>query len=140
MLADHVVQDVAVYPGCIHHRAGLKNSFPGGDLVQTVPAGDSRYGGIHEKLHAILSGVLRQGDGHGKGADNGAGGGVQGRHRLRRQGALQGVQLVPANNAQALHAVLFAALPQLLQPRQVFFVKAQHQGAVTLIGKVQLLA
>ena len=50
------------------------------------------------------------------------------------------MQLVPANNAQALHAVLFATLPQLLQPRQVFFVKAQYQGAVTLIGKVQLLA
>ena len=140
MLTDHVVQGIAVYPGGVHHRAGLKNFIPGGDLIQVVPADDACHRAVQEEFHPVLGGVLCQGDGHAEGTDNGAGGGVQSRHRLRGQSALQGVQLVSANNAQTLHAVFLAPLPQLLQPGQVLLVKAQHQGAVTPVGKVQLPA
>ena len=99
MLADHVVQRVTVDAGGVDHAAGLQDLIPGGDLIQAIPAADLRHGAVHEKLHPVLGCVLRQGDGHAEGADDGAGGGIQSRRGGGGQGRLQLMKLLTADDA-----------------------------------------
>ena len=60
---------------------------------------------IEAELRAVGGGVFRQSNGQAEGAENGAGGGVQRRHRLLGQGGLHPVQGLALHQLQSLHAV-----------------------------------
>ena len=140
LVAQLVVQRVAVYAGAAHHHLCL-HFAPGGVHGEVVAGAlDGLHGGVKLEPAAVFPGVFIEGDGHAEGAHDGAGGGVQRRHHLVRQGRLLLPQCVAPQDLQPLDVVFLAPLVQLPQPGHVRLVEAQHQGAVAPVVKVQLPA
>ena len=142
--AHHVVERVGVNSRRIDHVFGRHNrslAVPAVLRLQLISTGspaDALYFGQETEFHAIVAGVLRQGDGQAEGAHDAAAGRVQGRHHAVRHIRLHLPGLVPADNGQAGNAVLAPLLIQLLQPRFLLLVKAEHQGTVPLEIEIQL--
>ena len=140
LVAQLVMQRVAVHPGAAHHHPGL-HVAPGGVQGEVVTGAlDGLHGGVKLEPAAVFPGVFVEGDGHAEGAHDGAGGGVQRSVHLVAEGRLLLPQCVAPQDFQPLDVVLLAPLVQLPQPGHVRLVEAQHQGAVAPVVKVQLPA
>ena len=136
--ADLVMEHVAPHTGGADNGPGLQRPLGRLQHIALPGAADGLHPGVEAELRAVMGGVLRQGDGHAEGADDGAGGGVQRGHGLLRQGGLQLMEPAAPEDLQALHAVGPAPLQKLLQPGQARLLKAHHQGPVPAIREVQL--
>lgn len=136
--AQLVMEHVAPYAGGVDHGTALQRATAGvHHEVVPLPA-DMLHLRIEAELRAVGGGVFRQGDGQTKGTENGAGGGVQGRHRLLGQGGLHPVQGLALHQLQPLHAVGKTPLIEGLQLLTVRRIQTQHQRSAPAIGKVQL--
>ena len=136
--AQLVMEHVAPYAGGVDHGTTLHRATAGvHHKVIPLPA-DMLHLRIEAELRAVGGSVLRQSNGQAEGAENGAGRGIQGRHRLLGQGRLHPVQSLALHDLQPLHAVGKPPLIEGLQLLTVRRIQTQHQCAAPAIGKVQL--
>ena len=124
-IAAHLVMEhVAPHTGGADHGPGLHGPPVGFQGIARLSPADALHPGVEAEGHAVVGGVLRQGDGHAEGTDDGAAGGVQGGNGLLRQGRLQRTKLLSPDDLQALHAVDLSPVQKLLQMGQARLLKA----------------
>ena len=138
-LAQLVMERVAVYTGGGDDHPALQYALRRLQQEVIVLPADTLHLRVEAELAAVGGGVLRQRDGHAKGADNGAGRRIQRGHSLRRDPGLLTAQRLAAQHRQTFHAVALSAGFQFLQTGDVSLVKAQHQRAAPAVGEIQLV-
>ena len=137
-LTQLVMERIAVYAGGGDDHPALQYALRRLQQEMIVLPADVLHLRVEAELAAVGGGVLRQRDGHAKGADNGAGRRIQRGHGLRRDPGLLTAQRLTIQHRQTLHAVALSAGLQLLQTGDVGLVKAQHQRAAPAVGEIQL--
>ena len=136
--AQLVMQNIAPHTGGVDHGTALQRATAGvHHKVIPLPM-DVLHLRVEAELRAVGGSVLRQSNGQTKGTENGAGGGVQRRHRLLGQGRLHPVQSLSLHDLQPLHAVGKPPLIEGLQLLTVRRIQTQHQRSAPAIGEVQL--
>ena len=140
-LGDHVVEDVGVDPGGVHHGSRLKGARGGNHLPMAVgKLADGGHLRVAPELRPVFRRVLRKGHGQLVGADDAAGSHQQGFLGFLPHVGLPLPQLRLVDDPQLPPAAVLAALLQeLLQGGMVLQAEGHHQGGVPLHGHVQLL-
>ena len=89
------------------------------------------------EFHTVVAGILCQGNRQAKRADNAAAWYIQrGNHGILNI-RFHFTRLISADDRHTFHAILHAFFIKCLQRRFVFFRKAQHQGTIALVFKIQ---
>ena len=140
IVRDHVVEPAGVNACGVDHDSGLQVASDGPDPPAALDFLDVGDLGVELELHAVAGGVLCQGVCQAEGTDNAAGGGIEGGDGPVGDVGLQGCQLLPLDDAQALHAVFDAVLVEPDQVGTVSLVQHDHERAVLAVVEVQLLA
>ena len=145
LVADHRGDPVGIYPGGIHHEAGLQ-----------LPVGSRAAGGRAHRKHPVRllyvhnlalqpqfqtvgNRVLRQGNTHLVGRSNRGFRAVERRYRLRPHIWFELLQLGPLHDLQTLDSVQLAVLLQPLEGAALLLRKGQHQRSAALQPEVELL-
>ena len=139
VVGDHVVDLVGIDAGGVDNDPGLKIALDGLDLPAAVDGHDAGDFRVKLELCAVGGGILGQGVVQAEGADDGAGGGVEGRHSLVGNVGLHLDQLFPLDDAQVADTVGNAVFVELHQVGTVILGKHDDQGAVALVMDVQIL-
>ena len=137
-LGHHIVQHVRVHARGVDHIPGLEVPAVRMNGPAAAASGETRYLCIEPEFHAVGISVLRQGNGHVKGADDTAGGGPQGGHGVLADIGLHFVKPFTVYNFQPLHTVLHAVFIKGLKSRHILLRHADHQGTIHLEWKVQI--
>ena len=138
LLGHHIVQHVRVHARGVDHIPGLEVAAVRMNGPAAAASGEARYLCIEPEFHAVGISVLRQGNGHVKGADNTAGGGPQGGHGVFADVWLQFVKTFTVYNFQPLHTVLHTVFIEGLKSRHILLGHTDHQRAVHLERKIQI--
>ena len=146
--ADHVVENIGIYSGGVHHGPAFIFFVCGLDQIAVRHAGNHFSGNVFSgnvfyfrlktKLNTIFKGILRQRDGHFERADDASRGRKEHGVYVFGKIGLDFVDFLSLHNAQSGNAVGQPTLIQLLQPSHLIFGKAENQGAVSLERKIQL--
>ena len=82
LFGNQIVQFIGMNTGGVDHHLGFQAAPAGVQPPAPLDSPDPNNLGIKLKFHTVLCGVLRQGNGQGKGTDDAPGRGIQCRHGL----------------------------------------------------------
>ena len=141
--ADHVVENIGIYSGSVHHGPAFIFFIGSLDQIAVCSSGNHFSGNVFHfrpeaEAYAVFKGILRQRDGHFERADDASRGREEHGVYIVGKIGLDFVDFLSHHNAQSGNAVVQPALIQLLQPSHLIPGKAEDQGAVSLERKIQL--
>ena len=141
-VANHASDLIGIKSRCIDHNfsGNLLIVISCADLKTFFGLADAGYLKVTQQFCTVVHSVTHCCNSQFVGADDGAGGCVQGAgHRLRKI-RLQSVQFFLFQNSQVANTVFLTAGQQTLDFGVIFFVKTNNQRSVSFVFYTQLLS